>query len=296
MSGILEAINAQASSIETFIQKWKEAHVEKSRIMFLFIKSEGSYTFNSLATTDLISYGQLPEIVRDYIEQKIIKLESTYQDAIKVGLNAIINAYDQRFKNTLTNTGTSMLSLSKYFKGNCYVESLIYFDEFEPYHIDNALHYRYQYREADNTNWDEELRVSRLSDGISPSQFMAQSFYYNGPFEQMRASDYFKNRAALLFAYTDKGIFGPGAKYIRLNKINSSNSADPIPMDQLFYYKSNGEKKMLNSPSVNSEYVEIYDTDSRRVIARMRQDRNYSLSIRINYSSPNLEQPKPEKG
>lgn len=248
-------------NVDGYIQKWKQAHVDRNRILFLFNKDQNKYVFLKLTATQNVTDGQLPEIVCNYISEKIITvLTSTYQEAIQQGMNAILNAYDPKYKNTLVTVGTGMLAYSKYYKGYCYPSQLLYYNDFESFHIEKPVLYQFTHQET-HTIWNEELPVEHLSAGATTTNYLTQTYYFNGPFEMVTTLSYIPSRNDLLFGYTDKPVFGSGSKHIRLNTVNGSGFA-PFPASSLFYYHSDNEKRTLATALTKEEYVEIKDTES----------------------------------
>jgi hypothetical protein len=260
VSGVLETVEAPANDPVAFVQKWQEAHADESRVLFLFSKGDAGYGFTALVTTLLVANGQLPEIVRSWIVQHIIEPEaSNYQAALSEGFKAIVNAYDHQFIDRLQDEGTQMLSEPKYLKGYCYVPSLPYNSPFEISHLGSYVHYRFRLQEEYIT-WSEELPVEFLTAGTSTAAYITQPFYYNGPFNRMRTSD-FAQLNSLLFGYSEKGIFNAaGAKHIRLNSLNPSGSFNALPIEELYYYNDRGFETKMNAPSVNAEYLKIIDS------------------------------------
>jgi hypothetical protein len=253
--GILDLADPVAA--EHVVGEWKEKYDSTDkRILFLFTRVAKDYEFHSLHATGVLDKGPLPKIVMDYISDNIVKNQSSVEESIKEGLNAIKNALDQRFKNALATLGVQMLSQSKYFKGNCYPSSLPY-DLTDVSHIDAPVYYQFKLTE-NYTNWNEDVLVEYLDAEATPSAYSKEQYYYNGPFERLRTTDFDKTNG-LLFGFTDKPIYGPGAKHIRLNSVGNE-AIDPTPLEALFYYE-NDTKKNLNAPSTDKEYVKIIDGD-----------------------------------
>lgn len=277
ISGILELTEVTVD-IESFVTKWKESHIDKSRLLMLFIKSDSKYSIEKLVGTALLEEGQLPKIISDYIELKIMKSQDSYGNSIKAGYNAILNAFNQRFTNSLIEIGNQMLLQKKYYKGYCYPPKLPYDKSYEAHHYDEQIYYRFRLTEQ-NTIWDEELPVEYLRATANSASYMGD-YYFNGPFDRMRTSNHDKINT-LLFGFTNKLIFGAGSKHIRLNRKTGTTTFEPLSSDEIFYYDGIGTKRYFNDPSVNSEYLEIYDEDNFRNIELV------SIKHEFDANSPN---------
>jgi hypothetical protein len=128
--GILETEQQHTITPELYLKKWYELYDgSKKRIVFFFTKEGIDYKFNSLSTTDILAEGQLPEIVRNFIEQQILKTKGTYREVIKSGFHALKNAFDQRFLDNLVEYAHTLFPDNQCYKGYSCIDYDYFFIE-----------------------------------------------------------------------------------------------------------------------------------------------------------------------
>ncbi|MDR1197952.1 MAG: hypothetical protein LBK94_02915 [Prevotellaceae bacterium] len=74
-------------------------------------KQNSQYVFKEFVVTQSIEDGQLPDIVRNYIQEQILeKQNNNIAAVVHKGINVVKNAYDRSFQNAMidfTKTGTN---------------------------------------------------------------------------------------------------------------------------------------------------------------------------------------------
>jgi hypothetical protein len=128
--GVLD-VNAPVTP-EDFAKKWMEKYdPADKRILFLFSKS-ADYSFHSIYVTSNLIEKQLPQLVVNFINEQIIKKETSIERAISEGINAFKNAFDQRFKERLIENAPILTEDNKYYKGySCIDFNYFYFKKVE---------------------------------------------------------------------------------------------------------------------------------------------------------------------
>ncbi|CAD5248109.1 MULTISPECIES: hypothetical protein [unclassified Imperialibacter] len=128
--GRFSLIGEHSVDPDIYVSKWAQLHNGKrKRILLLFQKVDGDYQFRHLATTDLVKLAHIPGIVSDFISEKIIKKQATLLICLSEGMNAIINAYDQQFKERLIQNAPILMEDQKYYKGYSSIDFNYYFFE-----------------------------------------------------------------------------------------------------------------------------------------------------------------------
>lgn len=122
--------NLHSTSPDIYVTKWKAVHgTNKKRILFLFCKETDIYKFKNLEVTHVVRSTQLPEVVRSFISNQIISPQPSVELALKEGINALGNAYDQQFKSRLIEHSPKLLQDQKYYKGYSCIEFNYYYFE-----------------------------------------------------------------------------------------------------------------------------------------------------------------------
>ena len=83
--------------------------------------SSKKITFTKFQYQESGNNEQIPELVENYIQEKILKQQ--HQDVeiiVKKGLNAVKNAFDRRFMNKMPEIAENMMREKKYYKGYSY--------------------------------------------------------------------------------------------------------------------------------------------------------------------------------
>lgn len=99
---------------------WENTYADEDRIMFLFEKNDNRYVFKDFVITQKIEDGQIPEIVRNYIQEEILEKQTNITEIVSKGINAVKNAYDRSFQNAMINKINNLLTQKKYYKGYAY--------------------------------------------------------------------------------------------------------------------------------------------------------------------------------
>ncbi|MDR2125341.1 MAG: hypothetical protein LBP63_00750, partial [Prevotellaceae bacterium] len=71
--------------------------------------------------TQQIEDGQIPEVVRNYIQEEILEKQTNITEIVSKGINAVKNAYDRSFQNAMIAKISSLLTQKKYYKGYTYI-------------------------------------------------------------------------------------------------------------------------------------------------------------------------------
>lgn len=110
-----------------YIDTWKNMYAAENRIMFFFEKQGGKYVFKDFVITNAIQEGQIPDIVRNYIVEQILKPEKEISELVYKGMNAVKNAYDRRFQQKLIEHAPKMLKCRYYYKGYTSITTYSYY-------------------------------------------------------------------------------------------------------------------------------------------------------------------------
>jgi hypothetical protein len=115
-----------------YIDIWKNTYIADDRMMLFFEKQGGKYIFKDFVVTDAILEGQIPDIVKNYITEQILKPEKEISKLVYKGINAVKNAYDRRFMNKMIDNVDKLIAEKKYYKGYTYTVYEYYLLENEP--------------------------------------------------------------------------------------------------------------------------------------------------------------------
>jgi hypothetical protein len=127
MLGSLKLKNRHIHSLD-YVDIWKTTYINEDRIMFFFEKQGNQYIFKDFVVTQNIEDGQIPELVRNYISEQILRKENNNITAIVYkGINAVKNAYDRRFQQKLIEHAPKMLMCRYYYKGYTSITTYSYY-------------------------------------------------------------------------------------------------------------------------------------------------------------------------
>lgn len=119
---------------ETYVTKWNTEHSNEKRILMLFVKDQhdGNYEFSKFEVSNL---PHIFPVVEKYVQEQIMAKTNTNAEAVNKGLNALKNAYDESFFNTLKNKGPEYIDESIYHKNHAYWGPQNYYN-FYSYHAE----------------------------------------------------------------------------------------------------------------------------------------------------------------
>lgn len=112
--------------------RWANAYGSRPAVLMVFLKKGDGYALDVLGFTDLLMNEGIPDLVRRYIRDEIIRKEEGVFKMIDAGLYAIGEALNPVYKERLEKKGLSMLNTDKrYHRGYCVYEDWLY-HEFYP--------------------------------------------------------------------------------------------------------------------------------------------------------------------
>jgi hypothetical protein len=121
-------LKASHTNSVNYVNTWKDTYAGEDRIMFFFEKNNDRYVFRNFAITQKIEDGQIPEIVRNYIQEEILEKQTDVAEIVRRGINAVKNAYDRSFQQKLIERAPNMLLCRYYYKGyTCITTDSYYF-------------------------------------------------------------------------------------------------------------------------------------------------------------------------
>jgi hypothetical protein len=238
-----------------YIDIWKNTYTADDRIMLFFEKQGGKYIFKDFVVTDAILEGQIPDIVKNYITEQILKPEKEIPKLVYKGINAVKNAYDRRFMNKMIDNVDKLTTKKKYYKGYTYTAYEYYLLENEP--NTNILPYNFCdiYAQVPNGKIvpvHSQLSSYRTLPNILSSKY---NFVYNDtlnqyvPYIPILDDIYVKNNQGSFIKYTITGytkehyVYAEnGAKFV----FNSQSHVNKI-IETPYVYMGWERKKINNT-------------------------------------------------
>src|SRR5690606_4898458 len=118
--------------------KWSTRYFSQPAVLMLFIdQGGGNYKLDALNFSEMLMDGGIPDLVRRYIRDEIMKKETSYVETISSGLYAIGEALNPVYKERLIIRHLSLFDGNQYKRRYSYFTPFNYY-EFEPYHIETV--------------------------------------------------------------------------------------------------------------------------------------------------------------
>ncbi|XOV91127.1 MAG: hypothetical protein ACFHWX_13050 [Bacteroidota bacterium] len=113
---------------------WSIEFFSKPAVLILFLdQGDGNYVLDALRFSEMLMDEGIPDLVRRYIRDEIMKKESSYVEIISSGFYAIGEALNPIYRQKLTSKGSDLLNFDKrYYRGHCVNEDCKYY-EFTPH-------------------------------------------------------------------------------------------------------------------------------------------------------------------
>ncbi len=117
---------------------WSMRYFSQPAVLMLFIdQGNGNYALDALDFSDMLMDEGIPDLVRRYIRDEIMKKETSYVETISSGLYAIGEALNPVYKERLITKHLSFFDGNQYKRRYSYFTPFNYY-EFEPYHIETV--------------------------------------------------------------------------------------------------------------------------------------------------------------
>lgn len=112
---------------------WSAKYFSEPAVLMLFLdQGDGTYVLDALNFSDMLMDDGIPDLVRRYIRDEIMKKETGYEDIISSGLYAIGEALNPVYRERLEQKGNEMLNTDKrYHRAHCVYGDCDYY-EFTP--------------------------------------------------------------------------------------------------------------------------------------------------------------------
>lgn len=124
---------------------WSMRYFSQPAILILFIdQGDGNYALDALNFSDMLMDEGIPDLVRRYIRDEIMKKETSYVEIISSGLHAIQKALYDKFKSDLIQLSLELLSKNYFYRGYTYNDLNYYYFLSEHEKVDlgcNQLYY-----------------------------------------------------------------------------------------------------------------------------------------------------------
>ncbi|HEX9651136.1 MAG TPA: hypothetical protein VGA21_11285 [Cyclobacteriaceae bacterium] len=119
-------------SLGTYIN-WSLRYFSQPAVLMLFLdQGNGNYVLDALNFSDMLMDEGIPDLVRRYIRDEIMKKENSYTETISSGLYAIGEALNPTYRERLEQKGNEMLNTDdRYHRAHCVYGDCHYY-EFTP--------------------------------------------------------------------------------------------------------------------------------------------------------------------
>src|SRR5690606_23639356 len=108
--------------------KWSTRYFSQPAVLMLFIdQGGGNYKLDALNFSEMLMDGGIPDLVRRYIRDEIMKKETSYVETISSGLYAIGEALDDKYKKDLIQLSVGLLSKNYFYRGYTYYDLNYYY-------------------------------------------------------------------------------------------------------------------------------------------------------------------------
>jgi hypothetical protein len=164
---------------ETYVTKWNTKHSNEKRILMLFVKDQhdGNYEFSNFEVSNL---PHIFPVVENYIQEQIMAKTNTHAEAVNDGLNALKNAYDESFFNTMKNKGPEYIDESIYHKNHAYWGPQNYYNFYSYHAEENENEGASNESDIDNTYLDiDDKDYQDMVDEISDNELVKSDDYFD---------------------------------------------------------------------------------------------------------------------
>ena len=121
---------------QTVYDQWQSAHFGQPAVLFLFVKDpqQGTFVLHDMVTSRPVTQ-RVPNLVRLYIRDVIVKKQTTNYDAISAGIYAFSQALSEEYKEQLVEESHELLTKNYYYRGYTYYP--LYYFYFTANHQDD---------------------------------------------------------------------------------------------------------------------------------------------------------------
>jgi hypothetical protein len=117
---------------------WSVRYFSQPAVLMLFVdQGDGNYALDALNFSDMLMDEGVPDLVRRYIRDEIMKKETSYVEIISSGLYAIGEALNPIYKQNLIDEHIELFNGNQYKRRYSFYSPFNYY-EFDPYHEANA--------------------------------------------------------------------------------------------------------------------------------------------------------------
>ena len=101
--------------------QWQTERFGQPAVLFLFVKDQqqGKFVLNDMVVSRPVTQ-RVPNLVRVYIRDEIVKKQTTNYEAISAGIYAFSQALNEEYKERLTTHAPTLVAQKKYHKGYAY--------------------------------------------------------------------------------------------------------------------------------------------------------------------------------
>ena len=119
---------------QTVYDQWQSAHFGQPAVLFLFVKDpqQGTFALHDMVISRPMTQ-RIPDLVRRYIRDVIVKKQATNYEAISAGIHALSQALNDEYKERIVEESNKLLTENYYYRGYTYYP--LYYFYFTANHV-----------------------------------------------------------------------------------------------------------------------------------------------------------------